>query len=143
MKKVIYSDEIKYFALGKRRDGLGWGEIRRAVKERFRVDPLPTIRAMQRWEQVLDYTELSESVAKNLDIKAQVSMSTGLIKTAETQLHNLWGTRLLGEQIEYEGWRYFLSLLENIWGSEKLRKYVGRYLSERDGQPDLSPSLLE
>lgn len=143
MKKIIYSDEMKYFALSKRKDGLGWWEIRRAVKERFKVDPLPTIRAMQRWEQVLSLDELSESVAKNRDIKAQESLSTGLIKAAETQLHSLWENRLLGEQMEYDGWRYFLSILERIWGSENLRKYVGRYLTEREGQPNYPPSLLE
>jgi len=143
MKKVIYSDEIKYFALGKRREGLGWGEIRRAMKEKFKVGPLPTIRAMQRWEQALSYDELGESVSQKLNMEAEESKGMGLTKMAEAQLRNLWGSRLLGEQIEYEGWRYFLSLLENILGSEKFRKYMGKYQSERAGQPDLPPALLE
>lgn len=143
MKKIIYSDEMKYFALSKRREGLGWWDIRRAVKEKFRVDPPPTIRAMQRWEEVLSFHELSESVAKNLEIKAQASANTGMIDLAESLLHSLWGTRLLSEQMEYDGWRHFLSVVENIWGTEKLRKHVGRYLAERVGQPDYPASLLE
>ncbi len=143
MKKVIYSDEMKYFALSKRREGLGWWDIRRAVQDKFKLEPIPTIRAMQRWEEVLNIDELSESVAKNLDIKAQASASTGMVDLAETLLHSLWGTRHLGEQVEYDGWKHFLSTLERIWGTEKLRGYVGKYLAEREGQPDYSPSLLE
>ena len=50
-----FSFEVKLFALDSRREGKGWGEIRRAIKEKFLIEP-PTIRAMQKWEQGSDLT---------------------------------------------------------------------------------------
>jgi len=140
--KNVYGPEIKLFALDRRREGKGWGEIRKLIRDKFRPNPLPSIRGMLRWDK-LDYEELSKMAAQKVEQHMEIAKDVGLTRAAETQLHNLWELRLLGEQIEYEGWRFFLSLLESTLGSEKFRKYMGKYQSERAGQPDLQPSLLE
>ncbi len=141
-KKNFYSAEIKLFALERRRDGKEWSEIRREIKDKFKPDPVPSIRGMKRWDQ-LNYDELRMLVARNMTRQAEGMKNVGLTKVAETQLNNLWESRFLGERIEYGGWRYFFELLENILGGEKFRKYVDRYLNETKDNDDVPPPSME
>jgi len=140
--KTVYSPEIKLFALDRRREGKGWAEIRRLIRDKFNPDPLPSRRAMQRWDK-LNYEELSRMVAYKVQEQVKVDKHLSLTQAAEVQLHNLWGLRLLGDTIEYGGWHQFFTMLESILGSEKFLTYLDTYLSDRKRRPDIPPSLLE
>ncbi len=48
-----FNFEVKLFALSRRSEGKRWGEIRRAIKERFNIAP-PTVRSLQKWEKETD-----------------------------------------------------------------------------------------
>jgi len=138
--KIVYSPELKLFALDRRREGKGWGEIRRLIRDKYNPDPLPSRRAMQRWDQ-LDYEELSSKVANKAQMQVMMNKDSGFAQAAEAQLHNLWGLRRLGETIEYGGWQQFFTLLESILGTEKFLRYIDTYLSDRKQRPDFPPSL--
>ena len=58
---------------------------------------------------------------------------------AEDLLPRLWKARDAGDDIEYEGWRWFFSIVENSLGSEKFQRFLHKYLDEREGKPDLPP----
>jgi hypothetical protein len=132
--------EIKLFALDSRLEGKGWGEIRRAISERFNIKP-PTVRIMQKWEKELDREALNRALMARAKAKADTVKSEVLMRVAEGLLPRLWEAKDAGEDIEYAGWRYFFVILENTLGSEKLRRFISQYLAERKGQPDLAPGL--
>jgi hypothetical protein len=132
-----YSFEVKLFALNSRREGKGWGEIRRAIKERFNIDP-PTVRSLQKWEKETDRGVLNHALKK----EAEVAKGQALTSVAEDLLPRLWKARDAGDDIEYEGWRWFFSIVENTLGSEKFKRFLYKYLDERKGKPDLPPTPL-
>ena len=138
--KNTYSPEIKLFALDRRREGKGWGEVRSLIRDKFNPDPMPSRRAMQRWDE-LDYEELSSKVASRTQRHVKVAKDDNLTKAAEAQLHNLWGWRRLNDSIEYGGWQQLFTLLENILGTEKFLRYVNTYLSDEKRRTDILPSL--
>ena len=136
-----FSFEVKLFALNSRREGKGWGEIRRSIKQRFNIDP-PTTRSLQKWEKETDRGVLNHALKEKAKKEAETIKGQALTIVAEDLLPRLWKTRDAGEDIEYAGWKWFFSIVENTLGSEKLKRFLKQYLSEREGQPDTPPTPL-
>ena len=136
-----YSLEVKLFALDNRREGKGWGEIRRDIKEKFKIDP-PGVRSLQLWEKITDRGVLSRALKEKAAKEAETIKGHALTSVAEDLLPRLWGARDAGDDIEYAGWRWFFSILENTLGSEKLKRYLKQYLDERKDQPDIPATPL-
>ncbi len=136
-----YSFEIKLFALNSRREGRGWGEIRRTIQERFKIDP-PTVRSLQKWEKETDRGVLNRALKEKAKKEAEAIKGQALTSVAEDLLPRLWKARDAGEEIEYAGWKWFFSIVENTLGSKKLQRFLEQYLSERKGQPDVSQTPL-
>ncbi len=130
--------EVKLFALNSRREGKGWGEIRRGIKERFNTDP-PTVRSLQKWEKETDRAVLNRALKEKAKKEAEAIKGQALTSVAEDLLPRLWKARDAGDDIEYEGWRWFFSIVENTLGSEKFKRYLHQYLDERKGKADLPP----
>ena len=130
--------EVKLFALNSRREGKGWGEIRRGIKERFNTNP-PTVRSLQKWEKETDRGALNRALKEKAKKEAEAIKGQALTSVAEDLLPRLWKARDAGDDIEYEGWRWFFSIVENSLGSEKFRRYLHQYLDERKGKADLPP----
>lgn len=133
-----YSFEVKLFALNSRREGKGWGEIRRAIRERFDIDP-PTVRSLQKWEKETDRGALNRALKEKAKKEAEAIKGQALTSVAEDLLPRLWKARDAGDDVEYEGWRWFFSIVENTLGSEKFKRFIQQYLDERKGKPDLPP----
>ena len=133
-----FSFEVKLFVLNNRREGKGWGEIRRAIKERFNIDP-PTVRSMQKWEKETDRGVLNRALKEKAKKEAETIKGQALTSVAEDLLPRLWKARDAGDDIEYEGWRWFFSIVENTLGSEKFKRFLRQYQNEREGKPDLPP----
>jgi len=127
MKRFTF--EVKLFALDKRREGKGWGEIRRAVKEEFLIEP-PTIRAMQKWEQGSDREVLNRALKDKAKEEADVIKEQAINRVVQGLLPKLWEARDAGEDIEYAGWRWFFSIMETTLGKEKFNGFMSRYLDE-------------
>jgi hypothetical protein len=124
-----FSFEVKLFALDNRREGKGWGEIRRAIKENFLIEP-PTIRAMQKWEQGSDREVLNSALKDKAKKEAEAIKEQTLNRVAQELLPKLWEARDTGEDVEYAGWSWFFSIMENTLGREKFRRFMARYLDE-------------
>jgi len=129
---------VKLFALSRRSEGKRWGEIRRAIKERFNIDP-PTVRSLQKWEKETDRGVLNRALKEKAKKEAEAIKGQALTSVAEDLLPRLWKARDAGDDIEYEGWRWFFSIVENTLGSEKFKRFLHQYLDEREGKPDLPP----
>ena len=134
-----FSFEVKLFAINSRREGKTWGEIRRAIKERFNIDP-PTVRSLQKWEKETDRGVINRALKKKAKKEAEAIKGQALTSVAEDLLPRLWKARDAGESIEYEGWRWFFSIVENTLGSEKFNRFLDKYRDERKGKPDLPPA---
>ena len=139
MKK--YDLEVKLFALDNRRRGKGWGEIRRDIKEKFKIDP-PGVRSLQLWEKETDRGVLGRALKEKAKKEAETIKGQALTKVAEDLLPRLWRARDVGGDVEYAGWKWFFSIVENTLGSEKLKRFLEQYLEERRGQPDIPPTPL-
>ena len=133
-----FSFEVKLFALDNRSEGKGWGEIRRAIKERFNIDP-PTVRSLQKWEKETDRGVLNRALKEKAKKEAEAIKGQALTSVAEDLLPRLWKARDAGDDIEYEGWRWFFSIVENTLGSGKFKRFLLQYQDERKGKPDLPP----
>ena len=127
MKK--YNFELKLFVLDNRRQGKGWGEIRRAIKEKFKIEP-PTIRAMQNWQEGTDRDILSRALKDKADKEAEVIRKQAVNKVVQEMLPKILEARDTGEDVEYAGWRWFFSVMENILGREKFKRFMDRYIKE-------------
>lgn len=136
-----FSYEVKLFALDRRREEKGWGEIRRDIKERFKIDP-PTVRSLQKWEKETNREVLNKALKEKVKKEAETIKGQALTSIAEDLLPRLWKTRDAGDDIEYAGWKWFFSIVENALGSEKLKRFLKQYLNEREGQPDIPPPTL-
>jgi hypothetical protein len=121
--------EVKLFALDNRREGKGWGEIRRAIKEQFKIEP-PTVRAMQKWEQGSDREILNRALTDKARKEAEAVKEQTLNRVAQELLPKLWEARDTGEDVEYAGWSWFFSIMENTLGQEKFKGFMARYLNE-------------
>jgi len=131
-----YSFEVKLFALDSRREGKGWGEIRRAIKQRFGIDP-PTVRSFQNWEKKTDRGVLNHALKEKARKEAEATKEQTLTSVAEDLLPRLWKARDTGDDVEYAGWRWFFSIVESTLGSEKFKRFLRQYLDERGGTSDL------
>jgi hypothetical protein len=136
-----FSYEVKLFALDRRREGKGWGDIRRTIKERFKIDP-PTVRSLQKWEKETDRGVLNRALKEKAEKEAETIKGQALTSVAEDLLPRLWKARDAGDDIEYAGWKWFFSIVENALGSKKLKRFLKQYLDEREGQPDIPPTPL-
>ncbi len=136
-----FSFEVKLFTLNSRREGKGWGEIRRSIKERFKIDP-PTVRSLQKWEKETDRGVLDRALKEKAKKEAETIKGQALTSVAEDLLPRLWRARDVGGDVEYAGWKWFFSIVENTLGSEKLKRFLEQYLKERKGQPDIPPAPL-
>lgn len=124
---------IKLFAIDQRREGRTWGEIRRAIRTEFGIDP-PTIRAMQKWEKELNREGLSRAIAQKTSEKAEAAKKTAINSMITGLIPILWEAKDAGEDIEYASWRWFLSIMENTLGRDKFRAILEKYLKESKGQ---------
>lgn len=136
-----FSFEVKLFTLNSRSEGKGWGEIRRSIKERFKIDP-PTVRSLQKWEKETDRGVLDRALKEKAKKEAETIKGQALTSVAEDLLPRLWRARDVGGDVEYAGWKWFFSIVENTLGSEKLKRFLEQYLKERKGQPDIPPAPL-
>jgi len=138
--KAVGSPEMKLYALDRRREGKGWAEIRRLIRDKFYFDPLPSRRTMQRWDH-LNYGKLEAKLTDNAEKQAKIEKDSDAIEVAEAKLHNLWRYRRLKPAVEYREWESFFILLESILGTEKFLSIIDAYLSDRKRSPDFPPSL--
>jgi len=136
-----FNFEVKLFALSRRSEGKRWGEIRRAIKERFNIDP-PTVRSLQKWEKETDRGVLDHALKEKAKKEAEAIKGQALTSVAEDLLPRLWKARDAGDDIEYEGWRWFLSIVESTLGSEKFKRFLKQYQTERKGKPDVPPAAV-
>ena len=136
-----YDFSVKLFALDRRHEGGGWGEIKQAIKEKFNIKP-PTTRSLQKWEKEIDRDALNRALKERAKREAERVKGETLTRVAEDLLPNLWKARDAGEDIEYAGWRWFFSIIEATLGSEKFGKFFKQYMEERVGKPDLPPAPL-
>jgi hypothetical protein len=136
---MVFDLEVKLFALNNRLEGKGWGEIRRAIKEKFNIVP-PTVRSMQKWEKETDRRVINRALKEKAKKEAEAIKGQALTSVAEDLLPRLWKARDAGDDIEYEGWRWFFSIVENTLGSEKFNRFLDKYRDERKGKPDLPPA---
>ena len=127
-----YSFEVKLFAFDSRREGKGWGEIRRAIKERFKIEP-PTVRAMQKWEQGSDQEVLKKALEDEAKKEAEAMRIQALNRVVLELFPKMLEARDTGEDVEYASWRWFFSVIESMLGPEKARGFMSRYLSEQEG----------
>ncbi len=135
---MSFSINVKLFAIHERREGKGWGEIKKNIKEKFNVNP-PTVRALQMWEKETDRGVLEQAIKERAKKEAENIKTQTLAKVAEELLPRLWQARDAGEDIEYEGWRWFFSIVENTLGSVKFNRFIKKYQDERKGKPDIPP----
>ena len=136
---MAFGMEVKLFAISSRREGKGWGEIRRAIKERFGTERAPTVRSLQKWEKETDWEIIDRSLKEKAKKQAEVVKGRALTIVAEDLLPRLWKARGAGEDIEYAGWSWFFSILENTLGSETFKGFMKKYLEEREGKPAIPP----
>ena len=127
-----YSFEVKLFAFDNRREGKGWGEIRRAIKERFKVEP-PTVRAMQKWEQGRDRSALKKALEDQAKKEAEAMRIQAVNRVVLELFPKMLEARDAGEDVEYATWSWFFSIIEGTLGREKFRKFMDRYLTEHKG----------
>ncbi len=136
-----FSFEVKLFAINSKREGKGWGEIRRAIKEKFNINP-PGVRSLQKWEKETDRGVLNRALKKKAKKEAEAIKGQALTSMAEDLLPRLWKARDAGDDIEYEGWRWFFSIVEKTLGSKKLKRFLDKYWDERKGKPDIPPTPI-
>ncbi len=125
-----FNFEIKLFALDSRSEGRGWGEIRRAIEEKFNIKP-PTVRAMQKWEKGAGRDTLNRVLKEKAKKEAEAIKAQALTSVAEDLLPRLWKARDAGDDIEYAGWRWFFSIVETTLGGEKFKRFLQKYLDGR------------
>jgi len=128
-----FSFEVKLFAFDRRHEGKGWGEIRRAIKEKFKIEP-PTIRAMQKWEQGSDREVLIKALKDKATNEAEAMRKQALNRVAQELFPKLLEARDTGEDVEYAGWSWFFSIMESTLGREKFRNFMDRYLKEHENK---------
>ena len=136
-----FPTELKAFVIDRRRESKEWSEIKRAVRQRFNMDP-PTVRAMQRWDKELDRAELSRLLKQKAKREAEAMKEQTVATLAQDLLPTLWKAVDAGEDIEYTGWSWFFRLIETSLGSDKFGRFITRYCKERKGQPDFPPAQL-
>jgi hypothetical protein len=127
MKK--YDVRIKLFAIDNRREGKTWGEVRRAIRANFAIDP-PTVRAMQKWEKELGREGLIRAVAQKTREEAEAAKREAVNRLIEGLIPRLLEAKDAGEEIEYASWRWFFSVVESTLGSDKFRAFIDKYRSE-------------
>jgi len=128
-----FSFEVKLFAFDRRHEGKDWGEIRRAIKEKFKIEP-PTIRAMQKWEQGSDREVLIKALKDKATNEAEAMRKQALNRVAQELFPKLLEARDTGEDVEYAGWSWFFSIMESTLGREKFRNFMDRYLKEHENK---------
>ncbi len=129
--------EVKLFALEKRKAGREWEDIRQAINDKFDIEP-PTTRTMQRWEQQFANREgLTDVLTEEANKMAEVAKTEALTQVAGGLLSTLWVAKDTDEDVESAGWKWFFSIVEKMLGSEKFRRFLKEYLTERKGKPDL------
>ena len=127
-----FSFEVKLFALDNRQQGRGWGEIRRAIRDRFGIDP-PTVRSLQKWEQGSARGVLDQALKDRAKQEAESAKQEALRRVVQDLPARLVEAREAGEDVEYAGWRWFFSAVESLLGADKFRAYLDRYRSEEPG----------
>ena len=123
---------VKLFAIEHRRQGRTWGEIRRAIKIEFVIDP-PTIRAMQKWEKELDREGLSRAIAQKTKEEAEAVKQQVVTSLVRDLVPKLLEAKDAGQDVEYASWKWFFSIMESTLGRDKLRALWDRYLKESKG----------
>lgn len=123
---------VKLFAIEHRRGGRTWGEIRRAIKTEFVIDP-PTVRAMQKWEKELDREGLSRAIAQKTKEEAEAAKQLVVNSLIRDLVPKLWEAKDAGEDVEYASWKWFFSVMESTLGRDKLRAILDKYLEESKG----------
>jgi len=127
---MAFTIDVKLFAIRLKREGKSWGEIQQSIKERFGPKILPTVRSLQLWEKETEQGLFDKEIKEKAKKEAETAKNQAITQVAEELLPRLWKARDAGEDIEYEGWRWFFSIVENALGSEKARKYMQKYLEE-------------
>ena len=123
---------VKLFAIEHRRKGKTWGEIRRAIKTEFVIDP-PTVRAMQKWGKELDREGLSRAIAQKTKEEAEVAKQLVVNSLVGDLVPKLLEAKDAGEDVEYASWKWFFSVMESTLGRDKLRAILDKYLEESKG----------
>ena len=130
---MSFGFDLKLFALDERQSGKTWGEIRKEIKEKYKIDP-PTVRSLQMWEKESPRGILSQALEDQARKESEAMKSQALTKVAEELLPRLWQAKDAGEDLEYEGWKWFFSLLQANLGEEKFNRFLTRYLQEQQGK---------
>ena len=120
---------VKLFAIENRRDGKTWGEIRRAIKTEFLIDP-PTVRAMQKWEKELDRQGLTRAIEQKAKEEAETAKNQVVNSLVRDLVPKLLEVSRVSGNIESVSWKYFFSVMESMLGRDKLRMIAANYLEE-------------
>jgi len=124
-----YNFELKLFVLDSRRQGKRWGEIKRAIKEKFKIEP-PTVRTMQNWQEGTDRDILSRALKDKAEEESEVIRKQAVNRVVQEMLPQILEAKAAGTDIEYIGWRWFFSVMSNILGRDKFRQFMDRYIKE-------------
>ena len=125
-----FKANVKLFVLNERREGKGWKAIKDRIQLKFHIDP-PTTRAMQVWEQKLDTEGLKAEIMKDMKGAMPGIVDEARVKFAQELLPTLWRARDAGQDMEIEGWKWFLHFIDNRLGEEAFERLVNNYMTER------------
>ena len=64
------------------------------------------------------------------DKEAEVIRKQAVNRVIQEMLPKILEARDTGEDVEYAGWRWFFSVMENMLDREKFKQFMARYLEE-------------
>ena len=122
---------MKLYVLDNRKDGVEWKAIVQNFKQKFDLDP-PTIRAMQKWEALLDRTVLTAELMKDLNKQLPQIEKDLQLEFVQNLLPLLWKAKDTGENAADRGWKWFFSVIEGQLGKENFKRLINEYFSESE-----------
>ena len=129
MTRARYKTEVKLFALNERKEDKSWSFVRRAIKEKFHVEP-PSVRAMEKWQKSINPENITAELMK--DVKKEIGRvkEATEIEIGQNMLPMISKARESGENMEAAAWNWFFNWAENYIGREKFIRLVTNYLEQ-------------
>jgi len=125
-----FKTDVKLFVLNERAEGKGWVAIKQRIQQKFNIKP-PTTRAMQKWEQHLNTETLKEEIMKDMKGAMPAIAAEARLHFAQELLPTLWRAKEAGQDMELEGWKWFLHFIDDRLGSDRFELLVSEYMLKR------------
>ena len=129
MKK--FETQMKLYVLDSRKARVEWKTIVYNFKQKFGIDP-PSIRAMQKWEALLDRTVLTAELMKDLDKKLPQIEKDSQLEIAQNLIPILWKAQEEGQNSSDRGWIWFFGIIEGQLGKDRFKRLINEYFSESE-----------